>query len=51
VKWIDEVLQVALTHLPVPLPAPPDPVKPAEVIAGEKPARKPARAKGQVRAH
>jgi ATP-dependent Lon protease len=51
VKWIDEVLQVALTHLPVALPAPPDPVKPAEVIAGEKPARKPGRAKGQVRAH
>jgi ATP-dependent Lon protease len=51
VKWIDEVLQVALTHMPVPLPAPPDPLKPAEVIAGEKPARKPARAKGQVRAH
>ena len=51
VKWIDEVLQVALTHMPVPLPAPPDPLKPAGVIAGEKPARKPARAKGQVRAH
>jgi ATP-dependent Lon protease len=51
VKWIDEVLQVALTHMPVPLPAPPDPLKPAAVIAGEKPARKPARAKGQVRAH
>jgi ATP-dependent Lon protease len=51
VKWIDEVLQVALTHMPVPLPAPADPVKPPEVIAGEKPARKPARAKGQVRAH
>jgi ATP-dependent Lon protease len=51
VKWIDEVLQVALTHMPVPLPVPADPVKPPEVIAGEKPARKPARAKGQVRAH
>ena len=51
VKWIDEVLAVALTHMPTPLPAPPDPVKPAEVISGEKPARKPGRAKGQVRAH
>jgi hypothetical protein len=37
--------------MPVPLPVPADPVKPAAVIAGEKPARKPARAKGQVRAH
>src|SRR5471032_267661 len=39
VKWIDEVLQVALTHMPVPLPAPADPTKPPAVIAGEKPAR------------
>ena len=51
VKWIDDVLQVALTRMPVPLPAPADPVKPAEVIAGEKRVRKPPRAKGQVRAH
>jgi ATP-dependent Lon protease len=51
VKWIDEVLAVALTHMPVPLPAPPDPVKPAEVMTGEKRARKPGRTKGQVRAH
>ena len=37
--------------MPVPL-TPVDPVKPAEVIAGEKrAARKPGRAKGQVRAH
>ena len=50
VKWIDEVLQVALTHVPVPL-AVPEAVKPAEVIAGEKRPRKPPRAKGQVRAH
>src|ERR1700733_11501711 len=51
VKWIDEVLQVALTHMPTALPAPPDPAKPAEVIAGEKRRRKPARVKSQVRAH
>jgi ATP-dependent Lon protease len=49
VKWIDEVLQVALTHMPVPLPAPE--VKPPEAIAGEKRRRKPARGKAQVRAH
>jgi ATP-dependent Lon protease len=36
VKWIDEVLAVALTHMPVPLPAPPDPVKPAEVMTGSR---------------
>jgi ATP-dependent Lon protease len=51
VKWIDEVLQVALTHMPTALPAPPDPAKPPEVIAGEKRRRKPARVKSQVRAH
>jgi ATP-dependent Lon protease len=51
VKWIDEVLQVALTHMPVPLAAPPDPAKPAEVIAGEKRRRKAPRVKSQVRAH
>jgi ATP-dependent Lon protease len=50
VKWIDEVLQVALTHLPVPLPAPVE-AKPPEVIAGEKRRRKPNRVKSQVRAH
>jgi ATP-dependent Lon protease len=50
VKWIDEVLAVALTHMPTPIPAPADPAKPTEVIAGEKRARKPGRVK-QVRAH
>jgi len=50
VKWIDEVLQVALTHMPVPL-ATPEEAKPAEAIAGEKRRRKPARVKSQVRAH
>ncbi len=49
VKWIDEVLQVALTHMPVPLAAPE--AKPPEVIAGEKRRRKAARVKTQVRAH
>jgi ATP-dependent Lon protease len=49
VKWIDDVLQAALVHLPVPLPAV-EP-KPPEAIAGEKRRRKPARGKAQVRAH
>jgi ATP-dependent Lon protease len=49
VRWIDEVLQVALTHMPVPLAAPP--AKPVEEIAGEKRRRRPSRAKSQVRAH
>jgi len=51
VKWIDEVLQVALTHMPVPLPVATD-VKPTEVLAGEKRRRKPRAVKSQVpRAH
>jgi ATP-dependent Lon protease len=49
VKWIDEVLQVALTHLPVPLPA--VEAKTPEAITGEKRRRKPPRVKSQVRAH
>jgi ATP-dependent Lon protease len=49
VKWIDEVLQVALTHMPVPLPVV-EP-KPPEAIAGEKRRRKAPRAKSQVHAH
>jgi ATP-dependent Lon protease len=49
VKWIDEVLQVALTHMPVPLPAPE--AKPPEALAGEKRRRKPPRGKPQVHAH
>jgi ATP-dependent Lon protease len=49
VKWIDEVLQVALTHMPVPLPV--ADAKVPEAIAGEKRRRKPARVKTQVRAH
>ena len=49
VKWIDEVLQVALTHMPVPLPTPE--TKPAPAIAGEKRRRKAARPKGEVHAH
>jgi ATP-dependent Lon protease len=47
VKWIDEVLQVALTHMPVPVSQ----AKPAEAIEGEKRRRKPARTKTQVHAH
>jgi ATP-dependent Lon protease len=48
VKWIDEVLQVALTHMPVPVSAE---VKPAETIAGDKRRRRPPRVKTQIRAH
>jgi ATP-dependent Lon protease len=51
VKWIDEVLQVALTHMPVALPAPVEAAKPAEAIAGEKRRRRATRVKSQVRAH
>jgi ATP-dependent Lon protease len=50
VKWIDEVLQVALTHMPVPLATAATP-PPAAEIAAEKRRRRPARAKNQVRAH
>ncbi len=50
VKWIDEVLQVALTHMPEALPN--SDVKPAAPIAAaEKPRRKSTRTKNQVRAH
>jgi len=49
VKWIDEVLQVALTHMPAPLAVPE--VKAPVVIADEKPRRKPGRVKSQVHAH
>jgi ATP-dependent Lon protease len=49
VKWIDEVLQVALTHMPVPLAV--GEAKAPVAIAGEKRRRKPPRVKTQVRAH
>jgi ATP-dependent Lon protease len=49
VKWIDDVLQVALTHMPAPLPVPE--AKPAPAIEGEKRRRKAPRAKGEVHAH
>ncbi len=49
VKWIDEVLQVALTHSPTPLPA----SAPAAGAASapEKRPRRAQRSKSQVRAH
>ncbi len=50
VKWIDEVLQVALVHMPVPLAPALDPAKPPEAIATEKKPRA-VRVKSQVRAH
>ena len=51
VKWIDEVLQVALTHMPVPLPVAAD-IKAPEVLADDKRRRKPRAVKSQVpRAH
>jgi ATP-dependent Lon protease len=49
VKWIDDVLQVALTHMPAPLPVPE--TKPAPAIEGEKRRRKAPRSKGEVHAH
>ncbi len=50
VKWIDEVLQVALMHMPVASPA--GEAKPlAQPGAEDKPRRKSARVKNQVRAH
>jgi ATP-dependent Lon protease len=49
VKWIDEVIQHALTSIPAPLPAPEE--KPAPEIVDEKPARKGVRPKSQVRPH
>jgi ATP-dependent Lon protease len=49
VKWIDEVLQMALTHAPAPLPVAEE--KPSPEIVDEKRGRKSPRAKSQVRAH
>ncbi len=50
VKWIDEVLQVALTHMPTPTPAPE--AKAAEPPLGaEKRRRKGPRSKDEVHAH
>jgi ATP-dependent Lon protease len=46
VKWIDEVIQLALTHIPTPLVVPEE--KPAPEIVDEKPARKGVRPKSQV---
>ncbi len=46
VKWIDEVLQHALIHSPVPLVVPEE--KPPSEIVDEKPARKGPRPKSQV---
>jgi ATP-dependent Lon protease len=43
VKWIDEVLTVALAHQPTPLPGTPIEVKPPAEIEGEKRRRRPAR--------
>ena len=40
VKWIDEVLSVALTHMPTPACRRPDAKPPPEAIAGEKRRRK-----------
>jgi ATP-dependent Lon protease len=51
VKWIDEVLQVALKDMPTPLAAEAGATPPPAAIASEKRRRRPARAKSQVRAH
>jgi ATP-dependent Lon protease len=49
VKWIDEVLQVALTHMPTPVATPE--TKPAEPLGAEKRRRKGPRSKDEVHAH
>jgi ATP-dependent Lon protease len=49
VKWIDEVLQLALTHMPTPTATPE--AKPAEPLGAEKRRRKSARSKDEVHAH
>jgi ATP-dependent Lon protease len=49
VKWIDEVLQVALTHMPTPVAAPE--AKAAEPLGAEKRRRKSPRSKDEVHAH
>jgi hypothetical protein len=49
VKWIDEVLQVALTHMPTPTPTPE--TKAAEPLGVEKRRRKGPRSKDEVHAH
>jgi ATP-dependent Lon protease len=51
VKWIDEVLQVALKNMPTPLATDSPVTPPAAAIAGDKRRRRPARGKSQVRAH
>jgi ATP-dependent Lon protease len=50
VKWIDEVLQVALKHMPTALATEPSAAPPA-AIAADKRRRRPGRGKSQVRAH
>jgi ATP-dependent Lon protease len=49
VKWIDEVLQVALTHMPTPTATPE--TKAAEPLGAEKRRRKGPRNKDEVHAH
>jgi ATP-dependent Lon protease len=49
VKWIDEVLQVALTHMPTPTATPE--TKAAEPLGAEKRRRKGPRSKDEVHAH
>jgi len=48
VKWIDEVLEVALTHMPAPLAAAPDASRGNDKARPRRPAK---RASKQVRAH
>jgi ATP-dependent Lon protease len=48
VKWIDEVLQLALKHMPAPLGAAPDPSRANDKARPRRPAKRPAK---QVRAH
>jgi hypothetical protein len=49
VKWIDEVLQVALTHMPTPTATPE--TKAGEPLGAEKRRSKGRRSKDEVHAH
>jgi ATP-dependent Lon protease len=51
VRWIDEVLQVALTRQPTPRPETPEEADPNVVATAAKPARRGKRSNKQVQAH
>jgi ATP-dependent Lon protease len=51
VRWIDEVLQVALTRQPTPRPETPEEADPVAAATAAKPARRGKRNNKQVQAH